>query len=61
MKIYGIYNIRQIEQCERVGTLKEVAKFLNLTAREIQNGLKKHLIRNKYEMCYLFKEVQKNG
>ena len=56
MKIYGIYNIRQKEQCIRVGTMKEIRKFLSLTAREIQYGLKKHLIRNKYEMCYLFKE-----
>lgn len=58
MKIYGIYNIRQKEQCERVGTMKEIRKFLSLTAREIQYGLKKHLIRNKYEMCYLFKEEE---
>lgn len=58
IKIYGIYDIRQKEQYERVGTLKEITKFLNLTTREIQYGLKKHLIRNKYEMCYLFKEQE---
>lgn len=61
MKIYGIYDTKQNEQCIRIGTLEEIVSFFNLTAREVQYALKKHLIRNKYEMCYLFnEEVQKN-
>jgi hypothetical protein len=57
MKIYGIYNIKEKEQCLRVGTLEEVIKFLDLTARELSRALKNNnLIRSKYEICYLYKE-----
>ena len=57
MKIYGIYNIKENEQCVRVGTLQEIVKFLNLTTRELGVALrKKAKIRNKYEVCYLYKE-----
>lgn len=56
MKIYGIYNIKEKEECIRVGTMEEITKFLDLTGREIQYALKNHLIRKKYELCYLYKE-----
>lgn len=56
MKIYGIYNIKEKEECLRVGPMEEIKIFLDLTAREIQYGLKKHLIREKYKMYYLFNE-----
>lgn len=57
MKIYGIYNIKEKEQCLRVGTLEEIIKFLDLTARELSRALKNNnLIRSKYEICYLYKE-----
>ena len=57
MKIYGIYNIKEKEQCLRVGTLEEIIKFLDLTARELSRALKNNnLIRRKYEICYLYKE-----
>lgn len=57
MKIYGIYNIKEKEQCLRVGTLTEIIKFLDLSARELSRALKKNnLVRNKYEICYLYKE-----
>ena len=61
MKIYGIYDIKEKEQCIRVGTLEEIIKFLNLKPRELGRALNKHnLVRNKYEICYLFmEEVQK--
>jgi len=60
MNIYGIYDIEEKEQCIRIGTLNEIIRFLNLTAREIGRGLKSNnLIRGKYKICYLFKEVQK--
>lgn len=51
MKIYGIYNIKENERCERVGTLQEIIMFLGLSTKEI--GL---ALRNKYEICYLYKE-----
>lgn len=57
MSIYGIYNIEEKEQCLRVGTLGEVARFLEVTAKELDKALRnKNLIREKYKVCYLFKE-----
>lgn len=57
MNIYGIYDIKNNEQCLRVGTMQEVIKFLDLTAREMGRAIKKNsLVRGKYRLCYLFKE-----
>lgn len=57
MKIYGIYNIKENEQCMRVGTLQEIMIFLDLTTKEIGLALRrKATIRNKYEIYYLYKE-----
>lgn len=57
MKIYGIYNLKENERCERVGTLEEIIKFLDLTSREIGRALRKNnLIRKQYKLCYLYKE-----
>lgn len=57
MKIYGIYNIKDNEICLRIGTLKEIANFLDLTSNEIDRALiKNNLIRCQYELCYLFNE-----
>lgn len=41
MKIYGIYNIKENEQCIRIGTLQEIIAFLDLTVRELGLALKK--------------------
>ena len=55
MSIYGIYN--KEEQCLRVGTLKEVVTFLDITARELSRAIRKdNFIRNKYKIYYLFEE-----
>ena len=61
MKIYGIYDIKEKEQCIRVGTLEEIIKFLNLTPRELGRSLKSNsTVRNRYKIYYLFmEEVQK--
>ncbi len=57
MKIYGIYDTKNSEQCIRIGTLQEVVRFLNLTARESGRAIKSNnLIRNQYKLCYLFSE-----
>lgn len=57
MNIYGIYDIKDNEQCLRIGTIEEIIKFLNLSAREFGRAIKKNnLVRNRYEICYLFKE-----
>lgn len=57
MNIYGVYDLKDKEQCVRVGTLSEIIKFLNATARSIDRAIKKHdLIKQRYEVYYLFKE-----
>lgn len=57
MSIYGIYN--EEEQCLRVGPLKEVIIFLDITPRELSRAMRKdNLIRNKYKICYLFEEQE---
>lgn len=57
MKIYGIYNIKKEEQCMRVGSLKDIINFLDLSMKEIGLALRKNsIIRNKYKICYLYKE-----
>lgn len=57
MNIYGIYNIKEKEQCLRVGTIEEIVNFLDFTPRELGRALKNgNLIRNRYQVCFLFKE-----
>ena len=57
MKIYGIYNMKDNESCMRVGTLIEIVRFLDLTARELSRALNKNnLVRNTYRVCYLYTE-----
>ena len=59
MNIYGIYNIKEEEQCMRVGTLGEIIKFLDLTPRELGLALRKDsTIRNTYKIYFLFKEEE---
>ena len=56
MNIYGIYDIKEKEQCIRIGTIDEIARFLSLTAREVNSALKRNnLIKKQYKLCYLFK------
>ena len=55
MSIYGIYNKK--EECLRVGTLKEIIIFLDITPRELSRATKKDgYIRNEYKIYYLFEE-----
>jgi len=57
MNIYGIYDMKEDEACLRVGTLEEIVRFLDLTARELGSALKKNsLVRKQYKVCYLYKE-----
>ena len=57
MNIYGIYDIKEKEQCVRVGTLVEIVKFLNLTVRQIDRALKaESTVKSKYKIYFLFKE-----
>lgn len=62
MKIYGIYDIQNNEQCLRIGSLEEIIKFLNLTIKEIGLALRKNsTIRNKYKIYFLFTEGVKKS
>lgn len=56
MKIYGVYDIKDNEQCIRVGTLPEIINFFSITARETTRMLKKCRLRGKYEVVYLYTE-----
>lgn len=57
MKIYGIYDITNKEQCVRIGTLKDIMKFLNITARAIDRASREKRLCSKYDLVYLFEEV----
>ena len=57
MNIYGVYDLKDKEQYLMVGTLIEIIKFLNATTRSIDRAINKHdLIKQRYEVHYLFKE-----
>lgn len=56
MKIYGIYDLRNKEQCLRVGTLQEIIRFLGLSARSVGRALKGTRVSNRYDLVYLFEE-----
>lgn len=57
MKIYGIYDITNKEQCVRIGTLKDIMKFLNITARAIDRASRGKRLCSRYDLVYLFEEV----
>ena len=57
MRIYGIYDITNKEQCVRVGTLQEIMKFLSVSARSIDSAVKRGTrLCNRYNLVYLYKE-----
>ena len=56
MKIYGIYDLKNKEQCVLVGTIIEIIKFFNLSARAFGRALTGSKINSRYELVYLFKE-----
>ena len=56
MKIYGIYDITNKEQCVRVGTLQEITKYLGMSARMFDRAISSHKYKN-YELMYLFEEA----
>lgn len=49
MKQYGLYNIKEYEQCEYFGTIKEIADYLGLK----RNSLSVHLVRKKHGNKFL--------
>lgn len=58
MKIYGIYDLNNNEQCVRVGTLLEIKNFLQLTTRSLNKFVKTKILYRQYELVFLFEEVE---
>lgn len=50
-KIYGLYNMKENEQCEYFGTREEIANYLGLK----KNSLSVHLVRKKHGEKVLIK------
>ncbi len=56
MKIYGIYDLQDKEQCLRVGDIREIAEFLSITPRRLNSAIRKRVYENRYEILYMFEE-----
>lgn len=59
MSIYGVYDMKNKEQVIIVGNLKEIMRYLKVTARGINRYLNGQLIQNRYKLEYCFEEVNK--
>lgn len=57
MGIYGIYDKKNKEQCLRVGTVDEIARFFEMSARIFNSAIRKGIYKNRYEIIYLYEEV----
>ena len=58
MKIYGIYDLDNKEQCLKVGDIREIINFLGVTARGFGRIIKNKTYKKKYEVLYLFEETE---
>ena len=58
MSIYGIYDLKNKEQCITVGTLQEIANFLGLSTRTFNNVLRKGIYEERYVITYVYNEDQ---
>lgn len=56
MSIYGIYDKNNKEQCLRVGTVDEIARFFELTARGLGVVIRQGIYKKRYEVIYLYEE-----
>lgn len=56
MKIYGIYDTKNNEQCVRVGTLQEIMKYFGIPVpiKSLERALR--CIGSRYDLVYLFEE-----
>lgn len=53
MKIYGVYDVKEKEQCVKIGTLAEIQKFFDFSTKQLNQILKK---LKRFEILYLFSE-----
>lgn len=65
-KIYAIYDMKDYEQCVFLGTMKEIADFLNCKCDSLYSYLsrrkagKTELIKHKYELVEIKEEEEKS-
>lgn len=63
MKQYGLYNIKEHEQCEYFGTINQIAKYLNLNPSSLYSHLtrkkqgKLKYVEHKYDLVEM-KEIE---
>lgn len=51
MKIYGVYDIKNKEQCCFCGNAKEVASFLEMSENTLRSEISRKIkVKNKYEV-----------
>lgn len=58
MKIYGIYDLKNKEQCLRVGDIREIVEFLNVTARGFGKIIKSRVYQHRYEVLCVYEEKE---
>lgn len=58
MSIYGIYDLKNKEQCRAVGTIEEIAKLTNWGVRKINKAMRGEIVENRYKMEYCFDEME---
>lgn len=57
MRIYGIYEDNEYEECVFVGTAKEVARYLNCSTYTLRSGIShKYKMQHKYVVMSLYNE-----
>lgn len=57
VNVYGVYNIREKERCEFVGTFRELMDFLGMSRNVLYSSMSHGtIIRRKYEVVKVFQE-----
>jgi len=59
MKIYGIYDLDNKEQCLKVGDIREIINFLGVTARGFGRIIKNRIYKHRYEVLCVYEEMEK--
>lgn len=65
VKEYGLYDIKDNEQCVYLGTLKEISNYLNCNYDGLRSYLtrkrqgKQHLFQHRYEIIEIYEEDKK--
>lgn len=63
-KEYAIYDMKDYEQCVFIGTMQEIAKFLNYSKQSLYSYLSRKksgeqdLLNHRYELVEVIEEVE---